>query len=110
MTFASALKSATSLTHLNLGWNGFGDLDPASEIADALKQVSCGLTYLDLSHNRVAEKSAFLIAEKIEANKTLQKLVLDGNPLGKSGCRRIMGVYKERAFGLYFRVSHCWSV
>ena len=35
-------------------------------------------------------QSAFLVAGPLEFNKSLQKLVLDGNPIGQSGCRRLM--------------------
>ena len=35
-------------------------------------------------------QSAFLIAGPLEFNKSLTRLILDGNPVGQSGCRRIM--------------------
>jgi len=88
--FSEALVYAKSLTHLDLGWNGFGDAIPCHQIAEALKEKTCALEFLDLSHNRMNEQSAFLVAGPLEFNKSLVKLVLDGNPVGQSGCRRIM--------------------
>jgi len=61
-----------------------------SEIANALKLPTCKLEYIDLSHNRMNEQSAFLVAGPLEFNKSLVKLIMDGNPVGQSGCRRIM--------------------
>ena len=88
--FAEALLYATKLKHLDLGWNGFGDMIPCNQIAEALKSKTCSLEFLDLSHNRMNEQSAFLVAGPLEFNKSLTKLVLDGNPVGQSGCRRLM--------------------
>jgi hypothetical protein len=36
-------------------------------------------------------QSAYLIAGPLEFNKSLQTLIMDGNPIGQSGCRRLIG-------------------
>jgi hypothetical protein len=90
--FASALKSAEKLTHLDLGWNGFGDLMVSNSLAEVMRMPTCKLVHVDLSHNRIVESSAGLIAEALEGNKSLKTLNLDSNPIGKIGRRRIMSV------------------
>jgi hypothetical protein len=63
----------------------------SSELSEGLKYKEWPIEYLDISHHRMTEKSAFLIAGPLELNKSLQKLIMDGNPIGQGGCRRIMG-------------------
>ena len=92
VVFASALKSAKKLTHLDLGWNGFGDVMASNKLADFLRMPTCKLVHLDLSHNRMVESSAGLITEALQVNKSLKTLNLDSNPIGKIGRRRILSV------------------
>ena len=89
--FSKALVSAEVLKYLDVGWNGFGDGRPCHYLAESLKLKACALEHVDLSHNRINEQAAFLIAGPLEYNKSIQKLIMDGNPIGQSGCRRIMG-------------------
>lgn len=62
----------------------------SSELGESLKNKDWPIEYLDISHNRMSEKAAFLIAGPLEYNKSLKKLIMDGNPVGQGGCRRIM--------------------
>ncbi len=39
------------------------------------------------THNRIREKSACVLAAKMEPNTSLKTLILDGNPLGMFGSR-----------------------
>lgn len=91
VTFAEGLAMSTSLTSLNLAFNGFGDLAPCSALCDALAKDTCAIVSLDLSCNRIGEKAACLIAAKgMNLSLSLERLILDKNPIGRTGCKRIM--------------------
>jgi Leucine-rich repeat (LRR) protein len=62
---AACIMTNESLTDLDIGWNGLGDepLQPgATEIGGSLAKNTT-LTRLDLSHNRISEQGAFVIAD-----------------------------------------------
>lgn len=88
--FSSRLQLNKTLTELDLSWNGFGDLLPCCAIAEALKSPDCSISWLNLGHNRIHERAASVLSIRLEENKSLRTLILDGNPLGRSGCRRIL--------------------
>jgi Ran GTPase-activating protein (RanGAP) involved in mRNA processing and transport len=89
-SLASAFSGSKSLKYLDLSWNGFGDIMPCDALGDYIIVDTCTLEFLNLSNNRIREKAACVFASKLQANRSLKKLILDSNPLGIHGSRRIM--------------------
>ena len=89
------LSRNTALRALSLGWNGFGDEDSVSALAKAIP--ACGVTELDLAHNRVRLRGASILAAALERRSRLARLVLDGNPIGRLGARALFRALEEAA-------------
>ncbi|EKX50115.1 hypothetical protein GUITHDRAFT_103928 [Guillardia theta CCMP2712] len=87
---ANSLRWVSTLTHLDLGWNGFGDPLPCDAICAELRRKTCKIRFLNLSHNRVNPETSCMLASAIEANNSIKTIILDGNPMGKIGCRRML--------------------
>jgi Ran GTPase-activating protein (RanGAP) involved in mRNA processing and transport len=108
IALASCLAVNRSITDLDLAWNGLGDveLEPnergkveplqlgATEIGGAIAKNTT-LKRLDISHNRIAEQGAFVIADGMGRNKTLMQLSMDGNPVGGTGGRELLRAMRE---------------
>lgn len=90
LVFAQSLVLARGLVHLNLSWNGLGDPNVVGAVAELIGSVRCKLEYLDMSHCRMDGRAAHLLAGRLVLNKGLKHLILDGNPLGASGVRRLV--------------------
>jgi hypothetical protein len=89
------LSKNRTLRRLSLQWNGFGDEDAISALATAIP--ACGVTELNLAHNRVRLKGASILASALESPSHLTRLVLDGNPVGQLGARTLLRALEEAA-------------
>ena len=86
-----SLKTNASLTHLDVGFNSFGK-EGGIAIGDALA-TNHRLQYLDLSNNDIRACAAFSISVAlIKGTSALEKLIMNGNPIGKTGGRSLLRV------------------
>lgn len=69
----------TTLKHLDLSWNGFGN-EGALALGEALK-FNNTLVHLDLNNNRITDEGASLLCKGLEANDTLRVLQVGGTDL-----------------------------
>ncbi len=90
VTIATAAVHSTSLSQLDLSCNPlcerFGKESPVLDGMLALKQALANtttLTELDLSFCNIDEDAADLLAQALESNKTLKRVVLSGNPISR---------------------------
>ncbi len=90
VAIATAAGRNSSLTRLDLSCNplceGFGEASPVLDGMQALKQAlvaNTTLTELDLSFCGIDEDAAALLAQALKSNKTLKRVVLSGNPIGR---------------------------
>ncbi len=90
VAIATAAGHSTSLNRLDLSCNPlcerFGEEPPVLEGMLALKRalaVNTTLTELDLSFCNIDEDAADLLAQALELNKTLKRVVLSGNPISR---------------------------
>jgi hypothetical protein len=74
---ASGLQTNTTLTSLNLEFNGIGTAG-ATALATAL-QTNTTLTSLDLGGNDIGDAGATALATALQTNTTLTELILYGN-------------------------------
>ncbi|XP_037371518.1 NACHT, LRR and PYD domains-containing protein 4-like [Talpa occidentalis] len=81
---AAVLASTQSLTCLQIGRNDIGDVGAAA-LCEALAHPSCRLEKLGLSHCRLTSACCGDLAAALVSTKTLQKLDLRGNALGRGG-------------------------
>lgn len=77
-------NSMTSLSFLNLAWNGIGD--GAADSLAGMIEASKKLKSLDLRHNRLTIVSAKRIAAVLPLTGALRTLYLGFNTLGSDGC------------------------
>ena len=87
---AEGVCASASLASVDLSWNGFGDMAPLGVLCDALHTRNTTLTCLDLGHNRVTGQGCTVLAQALQANTSLTKLVLDGNPVGAAGAKQLV--------------------
>ena len=87
---AEGVCASASLASVDLSWNGFGDMAPLGVLCDALHSRNTTLTWLDLGHNRVTGQGCTVLAQALQANTSLTKLVLDGNPVGAAGAKQLV--------------------
>ena len=80
---SDVLAVNTTLTDLDLSWNGIGD-NGARSLSEAL-QVNTTLTDLDLSGNGIGASGAGFLSKALLMNATLSDLDLSGNGIGDSG-------------------------
>lgn len=88
------------ITDLDLSWNGIGqpvdgNRQPGAEDIGGAIAANTTLRRLDLAHNRIEVVGAFVIADGMDRNKTLTKLVMDGNPIGQAGGRELLRTIRE---------------
>jgi len=93
---AEALGSDTVLRTLNLGWNNFGSAGPIAATALALT-TNAALTKLDLSWNRVRENGCALLGDALKTNRSLRYFIMDGNPVGDEGGKRLLDKHEPAA-------------
>lgn len=61
----------------------------AEEIGGAIRKNTT-LRTLNLSHNRIQTMGAFVIADGMDENKSINRLTMDGNPIGFEGGRELL--------------------
>ncbi len=90
VAIATAAARSTSLNKLDLSCNplceSFGEASPALGGMQALQQALAAnvtLTELDLSFCMIDEDAADLLAQALTSYKTLKRVVLSGNPIGR---------------------------
>ena len=77
VALAASLVDNSTLLELNLKQNSMSE-DASQEMGRSLIDNK-GLQVLDMSHNQVTIRGAMIIATALRVNKTLNKLILDGN-------------------------------
>ncbi len=97
---AQCIRYNQAITDLDLSWNGIGqrvddNRQPGAEDIGGAIAANTILQRLDLAHNRVEVPGAFVIADGMDRNKTLTKLVMDGNPIGHAGGRELLRTIRE---------------
>jgi Ran GTPase-activating protein (RanGAP) involved in mRNA processing and transport len=85
---AEGLKYSSTLQQLYVAWSGITDAG-ASHIAKALEGNS-SVQLLDMSGCHVSAATCLVLVETLGVNKTLERLVLQDNPLGMQGTRRLL--------------------
>ncbi|KAJ8598741.1 hypothetical protein CTAYLR_010723 [Chrysophaeum taylorii] len=86
-----SLKANSSLTHLDLSFNSLG-AEGGMAIGDSLTGNRT-LRKLNLSNNSVCARAVFAISVAlIKGAPVLELLVMNGNPVGKTGCRSLLRV------------------
>ena len=90
------------LEEVHLGWNAAGLCSAIEGLARAL-QANTSMKLLDLRSNNIQEKTAVVFAESLFSNKTLSKLILDDNPLGRLGICALMATPSE----VFLSIENC---
>ena len=80
---AHAMATNSTVTELNLKYNGIGD-SGAAALAEAV-EINSTLTTLSLSDNVIGVSGAAALAKAVEINSTLTTLNLSDNVIGDSG-------------------------
>ena len=80
---AHAMATNSTVTKLDLPWNGIGD-SGAAALAKAV-EINSSLTGLYLASNKIGDSGAAALAKAVEINSTLTKLHLSDNKIGDSG-------------------------
>lgn len=75
-----ALKTNTSIRHLDLENNKLGD-ETATAFADCM-QANITLSYVNLQHNQLSDEGAKAIRNMLRGNITLKHVLLFGNNVG----------------------------
>lgn len=89
------LKVTSTLTHLNLEWNGIGLWDTAvSSVAEGL-QANQTLRYLDLRNNQITHEGGTCIADALKVNHVLKVLDLRWNNIGMLGAKTFLTMLKQ---------------
>jgi len=103
----AGLARNVTLHTLDLSWNGFGDIVPCQRLVTAL-QSGCRVKVLNLSNNRIGDKSACVLAAGLTASADLMELIVKGNPLGAVGCRSILRAFtREETLARTVRLDDC---
>eukprot|EP01012_Entosiphon_sulcatum_P025573 TRINITY_DN30914_c0_g1_i1.p1 TRINITY_DN30914_c0_g1~~TRINITY_DN30914_c0_g1_i1.p1 ORF type:complete len:735 (+),score=211.41 TRINITY_DN30914_c0_g1_i1:67-2271(+) len=79
-----ALQQNTTLQRLELSDNTVGNVG-ISVICQALRKEKSGLTYLDVTNNKIGDKGGLEIATMIRTNTTLQTLGIKQNSIKVAG-------------------------
>ena len=93
---------ANRLEEVHLGWNAAGLCSAIEGLARAL-QANTSMQFLDLRSNNIQEKTAVVFAESLFSNKTLPKLILDDNPLGRLGICALKATPSE----VFLSIENC---
>jgi hypothetical protein len=91
--FVQSLAFNSSLTHLDMSYNGLG-LDGGEILGDAL-HTQRSLQYLNISHNNIQPRAAFVILCGVRScceRSSLHYLDISENPIGEVGGRAIMSL------------------
>ena len=86
---AQGMLLNNDVTHLDVSWNGFGDMEPLGEVCEVLRQNTT-LTHLNLGRNRVRANGCTVLAASLCTNTSLLMLDLDGNPVGAAGAKEMV--------------------
>lgn len=104
-TLISAITKAIQsnvLEEVHLGWNAVGSCSAIEGLARSLEKNKSMQT-LDLKSNNIHEKTAVIFAESLFSNKTLSKLILDDNPLGRLGICALMATPSK----VFLSIENC---
>ena len=102
---ASAVSASSSLTELNLSYNGIDDIG-ADNLAKGMTE-SARLTILDLTGNRIEAGGAQLLLQALEITPRMTGLSLHGNPsLGRAIQKQVQKVLSSRRSEEYRLNSH----
>ena len=94
--FTTALRSTTTLTTLDLGFNDLGD-GGVQAIASALAEnVGCQLRVLDLTYNNFRARGVEALAAYVSSSLTIQELSLRNNDLGEEACTSLAKILGSR--------------
>ena len=93
IAIGEALEGNSTLRTLLLGYNSFGDM-PSQVLGRTLK-TNIGLTVLDLEYNSITPKAATVLANSISFNQSLLKLNINGNVLGKIGAQALVAAIQR---------------
>ncbi|KAJ1121377.1 hypothetical protein NDU88_009488, partial [Pleurodeles waltl] len=91
---ASALKTNTSLTELNLGPNALGD-SGVKKLCEGLKHPNCKLQKLGLGGCSLTGSCCEDLASALKTNTSLTELDLSPNALGDSGVKKLCAGLKH---------------
>jgi hypothetical protein len=93
IAIGESLENNSTLRTLLLGYNSFGDM-PSQVLGRTLK-TNTGLTLLDLEYNSITPKAATVLANAISFNQSLLKLNINGNVLGKIGAQALVAAIQR---------------
>ncbi|GBF91729.1 hypothetical protein Rsub_04033 [Raphidocelis subcapitata] len=82
---AEGLRLCSSLEQLHLAWSGVTDAGAAHAL-----EINTSVALLDASGCGVSPATCSVLVETLAANSTLQHLVLQDNPLGATGARKLL--------------------
>ena len=102
---ASSLSWYSSLTFFNLEGNCIGD-SGASSLSKALKAKS-SLTDLNLSDNRIGDAGASFLSQALKANSSLTNLNLSINSIGDTGASSLSKALKANSSLTNLNLSFC---
>ena len=88
-----AVSSCAPLQILNAAWNNFEN-EGAGAIGNALLTNDI-LRKVNLAHNDVAVIGSVVLADGMRENKSVEELILDGNPIGEMGSRSIVAALRQ---------------
>ena len=91
---ASALRSNTTLTVLDISGNSVGEVGALAMI-EMLKKHNAILTVLKMSKNSLSECGALAMAEMLQHNTTLTVLNMDRNLVGQKGALAMAEMLKH---------------
>lgn len=90
MHLASALATNTTLTHLDLSYNGLGTM--AGEVLGASLLDNTRLETLLLKSSSINATACISICVGVSQNASMRHLCIDLNPIGSMGARAVMGL------------------
>ena len=102
---ASSLSWYSSLSFFNLEGNCIGD-SGASSLSKALKAKS-SLTDLNLSDNRIGDAGASFLSQALKANSSLTNLNLSINSIGDTGASSLSKALKANSSLTNLNLSFC---
>ncbi|KAL0243362.1 hypothetical protein GEMRC1_005923 [Eukaryota sp. GEM-RC1] len=92
MLLIEALKTNTSVTSVNLGYNSIG-AEGARALAEALK-VNVSVTSVNLSYNSIGAEGVRALAEALKVNVSVTSVNLSYNSIGAEGVRALAEALK----------------
>jgi hypothetical protein len=105
-TLSNALEENTTVTEINLGWNGIGD-EGVSALAKALEENST-VTRIDLWSNEIGAEGVAALADALKVNTSVTAIRLDENHgIGSEGATALADALKvnKTLTSIYIRHS-----